>query len=98
MIPRADIELCDLAETPLVCCRYQRCWTHRFGRWVPLWASFDAAVVLGAEFHTRAVYEQLKRKHPPGKAMTILAHKIGRTVYFMLRRQTAFDMARFVGS
>ena len=63
------------------------------------WAFAEAVTLMIANSAGgKQVYERLKRKHPPGKAMTILAHKIGRAVYFMLRRQTAFDMARFVGS
>jgi len=30
--------------------------------------------------------------------MSILAHKIGRTVYFMLKRNQAFDPARFLAN
>jgi hypothetical protein len=31
-----------------------------------------------------------------GKALSILAHKLGRAVYFMLKRQLAFDMDIFL--
>ena len=30
--------------------------------------------------------------------MTILAHKLGRAVYFMLKRKTLFDQERFLAS
>jgi len=33
-----------------------------------------------------------------GKALSILAHRIGRAVYFMLARKRAFDLARFLRS
>ena len=39
---------------------------------------------------------RLTKKHDKGKALTILAHKLARAVYCMLKRKTAFDMARFL--
>jgi hypothetical protein len=30
--------------------------------------------------------------------MTILAHKLGRAVYYMLKRETLFDQDRFLAS
>jgi hypothetical protein len=33
-----------------------------------------------------------------GKALSILAHKLGRVVYLMLERQEAFDLKKFVGA
>jgi transposase len=41
---------------------------------------------------------RLEKKHDKGKALTILAHKLARAVYDMLKRQTAFDMAKFLHS
>jgi hypothetical protein len=35
---------------------------------------------------------RLEQKHGKGKALTILAHKLARAVYYMLKRQTAFDL------
>jgi transposase len=35
---------------------------------------------------------RLEKKHHKGKALTILAHKLARAVYYMLKRQTAFDL------
>jgi transposase len=35
---------------------------------------------------------RLEKKHGKGKALTILAHKLARAVYDMLKRQTAFDL------
>jgi hypothetical protein len=40
--------------------------------------------------------QKLERKHGNGKALTILAHKLARAVYFMLKRKTAFDMTLFL--
>src|SRR5262249_8890113 len=39
---------------------------------------------------------RLEKKHGKGKALTILAHKLARAVYDMLKRETAFDMATFM--
>ena len=39
---------------------------------------------------------RLQRKHGKGKSLAILAHKLGRAVYFMLERKTAFQMDRFL--
>jgi len=39
---------------------------------------------------------RLEKTHSKGKALTILAHKLARAVYYMLRRNEAFDMKRFL--
>jgi transposase len=39
---------------------------------------------------------RLEKKHGQGKALTILAHKLARAVYYMLKRKTAFDMEQFL--
>jgi transposase len=61
------------------------------------WAFSEAAVLFlrdnpaGQKFLTR-----LEKKHSKGKALTILAHKLARAVYYMLKNKTAFDMAKFL--
>ena len=63
------------------------------------WAFSEAAVLflrnnsIGQDLHSRLV-----RKHGKAKAMTLLAHKIGRGVYHMLRRKEAFDMNKFMAT
>ena len=37
-------------------------------------------------------------KHSKGKALSILAHRLARAVYFMLKRNEAFDMGKFLQS
>jgi hypothetical protein len=37
----------------------------------------------------------LEKKHSKGKALTVLAHKLARAVYYMLQRYTAFDLPTF---
>lgn len=41
-------------------------------------------------------YQRLKKKHGRGKCLTVLAHKIARAVFYMLKRQVVFDPDRFV--
>jgi transposase len=40
---------------------------------------------------------RLTAKHGKGKALSILAHKIGRATYFMLKNKTPFDKEKFYG-
>ena len=44
------------------------------------------------------LFARIERKHGKGKALSILAHKLGRAVYFMLARKKAFDLERFLRS
>lgn len=39
---------------------------------------------------------RLEKKHDQGKALSILAHKLARAVYDLLKRQTAVEMAIFL--
>jgi hypothetical protein len=41
---------------------------------------------------------RLENKHDKGKALSLLAHQLGRAVYYMLKRHTAFDMNLFLRS
>lgn len=61
------------------------------------WA-FSEAAVLFLRDHPAAqkFLARLEHKHSKGKALTILAHKLARAVYYMLKRQTAFDLATFL--
>jgi transposase len=60
------------------------------------WAFSEAAVLfMTKEPLARAFVERKARKHGKGKAISILAHKLGRAVYFMLKRKEAFDIERF---
>jgi transposase len=63
------------------------------------WAFAEAAVLFlrqnqpGKEYFTK-----LERKHGKAKALTVLAHKLARAVYYMLSREQAFDLKRFVAA
>jgi transposase len=63
------------------------------------WAFSEAATLFlrgnpeGMKFKKR-----LEKKHGKSKALSILAHKLGRAVYFMLKRNQAFDRKKFLGT
>jgi len=40
----------------------------------------------------------LEKKHGKGKALSILAHKIGRAVFYILSRDTVFSMEKFMAA
>ena len=60
------------------------------------WAFSEAAALyLRANPPGKKLFQKLERKHGKGKAMTLLAIKLARAVYFMLRRREPFDAQRF---
>ena len=65
---------------------------------VPLrWAFAEAAVLfLRHNQPGKTYFTKLEHKHGKAKALTVLAHKLGRAVYYMLTREQAFDLQRFV--
>jgi transposase len=61
------------------------------------WAFSEAAVLcLRDNPAAQKLLARLEQKHGTGKALTILAHKLARAVYYMLKRQTAFDLHQFL--
>ena len=61
------------------------------------WAFSEAAVLfLRNNPQGQAYVARLEETHSKGKALTILAHKLARAVYYMLRRNEAFEMKRFL--
>ena len=91
-------------------CRWMKCAKESGGKrlgpsgkkigTVPLrWASAEAAVLFlrpnqpGTDYFTK-----LEHKHGKAKALTVLAHKLGRAVDSMLTREQAFDLNRFVSA
>jgi transposase len=60
------------------------------------WAFSEAAVLFLRNNPAGQKYlARLERRHGKGKALTVLAHKLARAVYYMLKRETAFDMDKF---
>jgi len=61
------------------------------------WAFSEAAVLfLRGNEPAQKYVARLARKHGKAKALTILAHRLGRAVYHMLKRGEAFDTERFL--
>ena len=61
------------------------------------WAFSEAAVgFLRHNPEGQTYLARLEKKHGKGKALSILAHKLARAVYYILRRKEAFDMKRFL--
>jgi len=60
------------------------------------WA-FSEAIVLFLRGNLRAqkMRTRLQKKHGKGKALSIMAHKLARAVYYMLKRRKPFEMNRF---
>jgi transposase len=59
------------------------------------WAFSEAAVLFLRNNPAGPQYlARLEKKHAQGQALTILAHKLARAGYYMLKRKTAFDMAK----
>src|SRR5262245_1691461 len=61
------------------------------------WAFSEAAVLFLRDNPAGQQYlARLEKKYGTGKALTVLAQKLGRAVYYMLRRNTGFDMDNFL--
>ena len=61
------------------------------------WAFSEAAVLfLRQNKPGQEYFAKLERKHGKGKALTVLAQKLARAVYYMLTREQAFALQRFV--
>ena len=62
------------------------------------WAFSEAAVTfLKGNEPGKKYLDRLTRKHGKGKGLSILAHKLGRAVYFMLKNKKPFDINKFLG-
>ncbi|KLV01515.1 transcriptional regulator [Photobacterium aquae] len=61
------------------------------------WAFSEAAVLyLRGNDKARRYLNSLQKRMSKAKALSVLAHKLGRCVYFMLRNKTVFDDRRFL--
>jgi len=62
------------------------------------WAFSEAAVLfLKGNEPGKRYLDRLANKHGKGKALSILAHRMGRAVYFMLKNKKPFDQNKFLG-
>ncbi|CAG9001119.1 MAG: IS110 family transposase ISShfr7 [Candidatus Celerinatantimonas neptuna] len=61
------------------------------------WAFSEAAVLyLRGNDKARNYLNRLQKRMSKAKALSALAHKLGRCVYFMLKNKTVFDEQRFL--
>jgi len=61
------------------------------------WAFSEAAALfLRGNAMGQKYFARLEKKHGKGKALSILAAKLGRAVYYMLLRRRPFELQRFV--
>lgn len=61
------------------------------------WAFGEAVVLMMREIpEVKKRVDSLAKKYGKSKAMTIMSHKIGRAVYFMLKQKKFFDRERFM--
>jgi transposase len=61
------------------------------------WAFSEAAVHGVRSCEPLARYQaKLERKYGKGKGKSLLAHRLGRAVYYMLQRNQVFDLAKFL--
>jgi len=62
------------------------------------WAFSEAsALFLKGNEQGQKYREKLANKHGKAKSLSILAHKMGRAVYFMLKNKKPFDQDKFLG-
>jgi transposase len=62
------------------------------------WAFAAAALFIRQSQPGKEDFAKLEHRHGKAKALTVLAHKLGRAVYYMLTREHAFDLHRFVSA
>ena len=63
------------------------------------WAFSEAAIgFLRKSPGAKTYYQRLVKKHGKGKALTVLAHKISRTVFYIWKRREAFDEKKFLAA
>jgi transposase len=61
------------------------------------WAFSEAAVLyLRGNDKARRYLNKLQKRMSKAKALSVLAHKLGRCVYYMLKHKTVFDDERFL--
>ncbi|MBM3217033.1 IS110 family transposase [Candidatus Poribacteria bacterium] len=59
------------------------------------WAFSEAAVLFLRHTEGKQLIARIEKQHGKGKALSILAHKIGRAVFYILSRGTVFSMEKF---
>jgi transposase len=63
------------------------------------WAFSEAAVLFLRNHPAGQKYlARFEKKHGKGKALTVLAHKLARAIYYLLKRDVVFDLDSFLQS
>ena len=62
------------------------------------WAFSEAAVLFLRHTEGKKLIARIETQHGKGKALSILAHTIGRAVFYMLSRGTVFSMDKFLAA
>lgn len=62
------------------------------------WAFSEAAVLFLRHREGKTLIATIKKQHGKGKALSILAHKIGRAVFYILARGTVFSTEKFLAA
>ncbi|MCP4553144.1 MAG: IS110 family transposase [Bacteroidetes bacterium] len=92
-----DIELISFYDDKLTAVEYYIKKHAKIGNAHLQWAFYKAAVIfLRGNPKAKAYVSKMTKKHNKGKALSILAHKLGRAVYFMLKRKKPFNMEKFL--
>jgi transposase len=61
------------------------------------WAFNEATILLLRERQQmKDFHAKLKNRHGKARALAIIAHKLGRAVYYMLTKQRVFDLNKFI--
>jgi len=59
----------------------------------------SAAVLIATKNpRIKSLADKLESKHGKGKALSIMAHKLGRTIYYMLKNEKVFDIDKFLNN
>ncbi len=103
-----DISRFPRVQDFVSCCRLVKCAKESNGKRLGTsgrkignvhlrWAFAEAAVLFIRQSQPgKAYFAKLEHKHGKAKALTVLAHKLGRAVYSMLTREQTFALNRFV--
>ena len=96
-------DFCSYAR--LVKCRHESSGKRSGKSWNKIsnvhlkWAFSEAAVLfLRANSEGMKYKKRLERKHGKARALSILAHRLGRAAFYMLKRRKAFDLQTFLAS
>jgi transposase len=71
---------------------------HKIGNAYLKWAFAESACLLiRCSNRAKKFMQRMEQKHGKSKAITLLSHKIGKSVYIMLKKQRVFDEAKCFG-